>query len=111
MVLHFGHLVHRPSGISRFFDFEPANFGFLAKVVFVVLGGGVTPGSLCSVPTGFLLKELEAMISKNVQRNRRAPIHQAQIEFVTMIILSLDSIKSNATGHCPDANFSGAGGS
>src|SRR5947207_1574176 len=45
MVLHFGHLVHRPSGISRFFDFEPASFGFLAKVVLLLLGGGVTAGA------------------------------------------------------------------
>ena len=42
MLLHLGHFVQRPSGISRFFDLEDANFGFLTNVVWALLGGGVT---------------------------------------------------------------------
>src|SRR6266550_5444239 len=61
MVLHLGHLVHKPSGISRFLDFAPASFGFLAKVVLPVEGGGVTAGSAVSRPSVFLVKEVVAM--------------------------------------------------
>src|SRR5690349_11321984 len=55
MVEHLGHLVQRPSGISRFFDFELASFGFLIKLVSVG-AGGVTAGSEESLPRRFLGK-------------------------------------------------------
>jgi len=57
MVLHFGHLVQRPSGISRFLDFE-ANLGFLTNVVLFEAGGGVTAGSAVSSPRDFLEKDV-----------------------------------------------------
>src|SRR6266478_1337277 len=64
MVLHLGHLVQRPSGISRFLDLA-RSFGFLAKVVaLVVAGGGVTAGSAVSRPKVFLLKEVVAMFQR-----------------------------------------------
>jgi len=63
MVLHFGHLVHNPSGISRFLDLEDTNFGFFTKVALPVLGGGVTAGSMVSVPRDFFVNEVVAMIS------------------------------------------------
>src|SRR5262249_8971099 len=57
IVVHLGHLVHRPSGISRFLDLA-RNLGFLAKVVvLVVAGGGVTAGSAVSRPRLFLLND------------------------------------------------------
>jgi hypothetical protein len=56
IVLHLGHLVHKPSGISRFRDFEEPIFGFLANVVLLPGGGGVTPGSPVSKPSVFLVK-------------------------------------------------------
>jgi len=64
MVLHFGHLVQSPSGISRFFDLDEDNLGFFAKVALPVLGGGVTAGSMVSVPSDFFVNEVVAMISK-----------------------------------------------
>src|SRR5579862_355947 len=61
IVLHLGHLVHKPSGISRFFDLAPS-FGFLANVVVVVgAGGGVTAGSVVSNPSVFLVNEVVAI--------------------------------------------------
>src|SRR5437762_1333004 len=57
IVLHLGHLVHKPWGISRFFDL-PRSFGFLAKVVALpVAGGGVTAGSVVSNPRDFLVND------------------------------------------------------
>jgi hypothetical protein len=59
MVLHLGHLVHNPSGISRLRDLAPPSFGFLAKLVFLDwAGGGVTAGSTVSKPRVFLVKEV-----------------------------------------------------
>src|SRR5579871_468381 len=61
MVLHLGHLVHRPSGISRFLDLAEPSF-FLANVVAVVgAGGGVTAGSAVSKPSVFLVNEVVAI--------------------------------------------------
>src|SRR5258706_994395 len=61
MVLHFGHLVHRPSGISRFLDLD-ASRGFLANVVGALGGGGgVTAGSVVSRPSDFLVNEVVAI--------------------------------------------------
>src|SRR5437867_6767428 len=55
IVLHLGHFVHNPSGMSRFRDLA-ASLGFLTNEVFPVAGGGVTPGSTTSVPRFFLEK-------------------------------------------------------
>ena len=63
-MLHFGHLVHSPSGISRFLDLDEDNLGFFAKLALPVLGGGVTAGSMVSVPSDFFVNEVVAMISK-----------------------------------------------
>src|SRR5437016_5307498 len=71
MVLHLGHLVQRPSGISRFLDL-PRSLGFLAKVVVLLLaGGGVTAGSAVSRPRVFLLKEVVAMLRGGEGRGSR----------------------------------------
>src|SRR5258706_5336166 len=64
MLLHLGHLVHKPSGISRFLDFAPLIFGFLAKVVLPVEGGGVTAGSAVSRPSVFFVNEVVAILRK-----------------------------------------------
>jgi hypothetical protein len=61
IVLHLGHFVHKPWGISFFLDFAAPSFGFLANVVVVVGGGGVTAGSAVSTPRGFLVNEVVAM--------------------------------------------------
>jgi hypothetical protein len=58
IVEHFGHLVHKPSGISRFFDFAVASFGFLGKLEFGIGAGGVTAGSPDSNFNAFLVKEV-----------------------------------------------------
>jgi hypothetical protein len=81
MVLHLGHFVHRPSGISRFFDLPPS-FGFLAKVVFPVGGGGVTAGSVVSRVSGFFVNEV--------------------------VLIMTDTQYSSSAGNCPDANFARA---
>src|SRR6266850_8110995 len=86
IVLHLGHLVHRPSGISRFLDLRDT-LGFLTKVVLLVAGGGVTAGSAVSRPSVFLVKDVVAMLS-----SRLTPYY------------------SNSAGKCPDANFSRPGG-
>jgi len=44
-------------------DLEAVNFGFFAKVALPVLGGGVTAGSMVSVPRDFFVNEVVAMIS------------------------------------------------
>src|SRR2546427_5173461 len=62
MVVHLGHLVQRPSGISRFLDFA-RSLGFFAKVVALLVGGGgVTAGSAVSRPSVFLVKEVVAIL-------------------------------------------------
>src|SRR4051794_8642862 len=66
IVLHLGHLVHRPSGISRFFDFEEASFGFLTKVVLVLAGGGVTAGSAVSRPSVFFVNKVVAISARSL---------------------------------------------
>jgi len=65
IVLHLGHFVQRPSGISRFFDLVEGSLGFLAKVAVSVVAGGVTAGSAVSVPIDFFVKE-EVAIFKGV---------------------------------------------
>src|SRR6516225_4311224 len=62
IVLHLGHFVHNPSGISRFFDFAAANFGFLTKVVLWFAGGGVTAGSAVSSPRVFFVNKVDAIL-------------------------------------------------
>src|SRR5256885_15492930 len=65
IVLHLGHLVHRPSGISRFLDLA-RSLGFLAKLVALLLtGGGVTAGSAVSRPSVFLVNEVVAILSNS----------------------------------------------
>jgi len=64
IVLHFGHLVHRPSGISRFLDLAPETLGFFTNVVGGVEGGGVTPGSAVSKPSVFLVNVVVAILRK-----------------------------------------------
>src|SRR5215831_13817374 len=83
MVLHLGHFVQSPSGISRFLDFE-ASLGFLTNVVFPVAGGGVTAGSTVSKPSVFLFNA------------------------VVLIFIVPDNY-SDSAGNCPDANFGRAG--
>src|SRR3954468_24173264 len=62
MVEHFGHLTQRPSGISFLRDLEEVSFGFLAKLVAVLGGGGgVTAGSTLSRPNDFLVKDVVAI--------------------------------------------------
>jgi hypothetical protein len=65
MVAHFGHLLHRPSGISRFRDLWPGSLGFLANVVLLVAGGGVTAGSAVSRPSVLFVKGV-VVILRNV---------------------------------------------
>ena len=64
IVAHFGHLVHRPSGMSRFRDLRLGSLGFLANVVLGVTGGGVTAGSADSSPSVFLVKVVVAILTK-----------------------------------------------
>lgn len=63
-MLHFGHLVHNPSGISRFLGLL-ASLGFFANVA-LFAGGGVTAGSGVSRPSSFFVK-LVAMCVDNIQ--------------------------------------------
>src|SRR5262249_49560613 len=63
MASHFGHLVHRPSGISRLRDLPEPSLGFLTKLVAELeAGGGVTAGSDVSSPNDFLLNEVVDII-------------------------------------------------
>src|SRR5881409_3116307 len=55
MVEHLGHLVHSPSGMSRFLDLVDPSLGFLAKVASAPAGGGVTAGSTLSKPRLFFV--------------------------------------------------------
>src|SRR5437762_3368150 len=59
--LVLGHLVQRPSGMSRLRDLAPPSLGFLTKAVSLVGGGGVTAGSALSSPRVFLVKEVVAI--------------------------------------------------
>src|SRR5262245_20882091 len=68
MVPHLGHLVQRPSGISRFLDFVVPSFGFLGKVVSAGVGGAAIAGSGASNPRVFLVKEVVAMNQSKVDR-------------------------------------------
>src|SRR5215831_598903 len=62
IVVHLGHLVQSPSGISRFLDLAVASLGFFAKVVLPVGGGGESAGSVVSNPRVFLLNEVVAIL-------------------------------------------------
>src|SRR5437660_4083137 len=90
MVLHLGHLVHRPSGISFFLDFAPASFGFLAKVVWPDAGGGVTPGSAVSRPRVFLVNDVVAIVKKIVSALPTTQHHgiTSRVTFMTIFIIS-----------------------
>src|SRR6476646_3906912 len=66
IVPHLGHLVHSPSGISRFFDLAAASFGFLTKVVFLLTGGGVTAGSAVSSPSVFFVNKVVAISAESL---------------------------------------------
>jgi len=61
MVEHFGHLTQSPSGISFFRDFDDESFGFFAKLVEVLLVGGVTAGSTLSRPNDFFVNDVVAI--------------------------------------------------
>src|SRR5205085_2284364 len=87
MLAHLGHLVQRPSGMSRLRDLVAPSLGFFANAVSVLLGGGVTPGSTVSSPRVFLLKEVVAIISYR-------PLYTGWIE--------------STTRHGPDADISRA---
>src|SRR5437899_13006104 len=72
---HLGHLVQRPSGISRLRDLPPPSLGFLAKAVSALAGGGVTAGSpLLSKPSVFLVNEVVAIKMDHLNRPR-ATVH------------------------------------
>ena len=86
IVAHFGHLVHKPSGISRFLDFAVASFGFFGKLEFGVGVGGVTAGSPDSNFNVFFVKEV-AM--------RAVIIFQRYLYY------------SNSASNCPDTNIIG----
>src|SRR4051812_24792059 len=78
MVLHLGHLVHSPSGISRFLDFAP-NLGFLTKVVLPVGGGGVTAGSDdVSKPSVFFVNAV--VLIKLIIGNIQVPLATVQTQ-------------------------------
>ena len=62
---HLGHFVQRPSGISRFLDFEAAIFGFFGKAAAEETDGGVTANSDVSKPNDFLVKDVVAIIKKS----------------------------------------------
>jgi hypothetical protein len=67
MVLHFGHFVQRPSGISFFLDFE-VSLGFFTKVVWGGDVWGVTAGSTTvSRPRDFFVKEVVLIATKRGQ--------------------------------------------
>jgi len=62
MVLHLGHFVQSPSGMSFFLDLAEPSFGFLVNDVVVLdAGGGVTAGSAVSSPSDFLVNEVVAI--------------------------------------------------
>src|SRR5712671_5515442 len=85
IVAHFGHFVHRPSGISRFLDLVEPSFGFLLKAASAPAGGGVTAGSTVSRPRIFLEKVVVAIFRRSIEgcelnqrkreRGRRSPGH------------------------------------
>src|SRR5690242_4878766 len=58
IVAHLGHLVHKPSGISRFLDLAVASLGFFGKLEFGVGAGGVTAGSPGSSFSVFFVKDV-----------------------------------------------------
>src|SRR5208282_6597315 len=82
-VLHFGHFVHSPSGMSRFLDLEPVGLSFLGNGGALLADGGVNAGSTVSAPSFFLVKVVVAINNQ-------------------MIL--------NSARHCPDANIIRAGG-
>src|SRR2546425_2178594 len=67
IVAHFGHFVHRPSGISRFLDLVEPSFGFLLKAASAPAGGGVTAGSGGFQPRGSFGKVGGGIFKGNVE--------------------------------------------
>jgi hypothetical protein len=104
-VLHFGHLVQRPSGISRFLDLDPS-FGFLAKVVEVLeTGGGVTAGSADSNPSVFLMNEV-AILSYEL---RVFDFEFPAVAVTALFISNYRPYYSKSARYCPDTNFTRTG--
>src|SRR5579863_6401717 len=56
IVLHLGHFVHRPSGMSRFLDFDFAGPSFGLGSGGTFSEGGVSAGSTISLPPNFFRK-------------------------------------------------------
>jgi hypothetical protein len=105
IVLHLGHFVQRPSGISRFLGFD-GSFGFLMKLVpGFEAGGGVTAGSVVSKPRDFLVNEVVAIQKFRVEgwgvgdsAPSRQSMHSQQCSFVIL------QYYSDSAGNCPDTN-------
>src|SRR6266481_10093624 len=118
MVLHLGHLVHNPSGISFFLDL-PVSFGFFAKVVLpLVAECGVTAGADVSSPSVFFVKEVVAIFRvPNAARGLIAALprcatmqHCCRVRtFPVISKYALVEHYSNSTSQCPDANLTRAG--
>src|SRR5262245_42535707 len=64
MVSHLGHLVHRPSGISRFFFLLAPSLGFLTNAVSEPVGGGLSAGSVGSTVAGAFFVNKVAAIAR-----------------------------------------------
>src|SRR5215469_3797916 len=84
IVLHLGHFVHRPSGMSRFLDLalDEPSLGLGRGGTFS--GGGVKAGSTISVPPNFFTKT------------------------VVPILFGFFKNISQAARHCPHTNVAGA---
>src|SRR5437763_13382203 len=72
MTAHFGHLVHSPSGISRFLDLDAPIFGFFGKVVAGEPVIESPPDLPDSRPSVFLVKMVVA-----IMREGRLPVLEA----------------------------------
>src|SRR5579863_4065401 len=75
MVPHDGHLVHKPSGISRFLvrALVETCLGLTENVEGVFwIGGGVNAGSICTTPPMvFLMNVVVSTVSNNSQFRAR----------------------------------------
>ena len=61
---HLGHLCQRPSGISLFFDFGDAIFGFLRNVLGWSPKGASAGESFTSKPRSFFVKLVVAILEE-----------------------------------------------